>query len=161
GQPVATGPVIASEPPRPPGTPSPVLAGLLGFIPGVGAMYNGQFKKAFVHVGIFVCLVIATNSIGPIGILIGFWVLYMAFDAYKTAVARGRGFTAPDLFGWDKTFGLQDTQHPPAAPTGESTTNVAPSVVAPPVAPPPVQIAPPPPPQETAPVGAIVLIALG
>ena len=35
----------------------PVLAGLLGFIPGVGAMYNGQFVKALAHVLIFAVFV--------------------------------------------------------------------------------------------------------
>ena len=38
--------------------PSPGVAMLLGFIPGVGAMYNGQFVKGFVHVIIFVMLII-------------------------------------------------------------------------------------------------------
>src|SRR5689334_12316779 len=36
-------------PPPPPGAPNPVIAGILGLIPGVGAMYNGQFTKAFAH----------------------------------------------------------------------------------------------------------------
>src|SRR5512142_2222388 len=42
----------AVPPPPPasvPGAPNPVVAGILGFIPGVGAMYNGQFVKAFAH----------------------------------------------------------------------------------------------------------------
>src|SRR5512140_791351 len=37
--------------------PSPALAALLGFIPGVGAMYNGQFVKGLVHVLIFASLI--------------------------------------------------------------------------------------------------------
>src|SRR5262249_33002707 len=81
-----------SAPPAPPpaaSTPSPGVAMLLGFIPGVGAMYNGQFMKAFVNVVIFVLLIIATSNIHALfGILIGFFVIYMAFDAYKTAEAR-------------------------------------------------------------------------
>jgi len=36
--------------------PSPGIAMLLGFIPGVGAMYNGQFMKAVIHVVISSCL---------------------------------------------------------------------------------------------------------
>src|SRR5262252_8386515 len=39
------------------GSPSPGLAALLGMIPGVGAMYNGQFVKAFIHVVIFAMLI--------------------------------------------------------------------------------------------------------
>ena len=38
------------------GTPHPMLAALLGFIPGVGAMYNGQYGKAIAHVVIFAIL---------------------------------------------------------------------------------------------------------
>src|SRR5260370_37930766 len=65
-----------------PGTPSPGVAMLLGFIPGVGAMYNGQFMKGFIHVVLFVMLIVATANInGLFGLLIGFSVLYMAFDA--------------------------------------------------------------------------------
>src|SRR5438128_5071098 len=57
GQPIAQAAVSA---------PSPGVAMLLGFIPGVGAMYNGQFVKGFVHVMIFVMLIIATDKIHPI-----------------------------------------------------------------------------------------------
>jgi hypothetical protein len=125
-------------------------------------MYNGQFTKAFVHVGIFVLLIIATSTLyGAIGILIGFWEFYMAFEAYKTAEAHCMGMPAPDPLGIDKMFGLQEAQPPSAAPVA-GTTNPAPGVATAvqPMAP-PVQIAPPPPPRDNAPVGAIVLIALG
>src|SRR5689334_11313409 len=75
-----------------PGAPSPGAALLLGFIPGVGAMYNGQFMKAFIHVVIFVLLILATDNIsGVFGVLIAFWVVYMAFEAYKTAEAKKLG----------------------------------------------------------------------
>src|SRR5205807_9563572 len=39
------------------GGPNPTVAALLGMIPGVGAMYNGQFVKACIHVVIFVSLI--------------------------------------------------------------------------------------------------------
>ena len=40
--------------------PNPGLAGVLGAIPfGVGAIYNAQYTKGLVHLGIFVFLVIA------------------------------------------------------------------------------------------------------
>src|SRR4051794_1671746 len=88
GQPAAAA-VAMPRPVAVPGTPSPVLAGIFGFIPGVGAMYNGQFIKAFAHVVIFVLLVMATDNIsGLFGMLIAFFVFYMAFEAYKTAEAR-------------------------------------------------------------------------
>ena len=40
-----------------PGAPSPATAAVLGLIPGVGAMYNGQYFKALIHVVIFAVLV--------------------------------------------------------------------------------------------------------
>ena len=163
GQPAtASGPVIAAPlPARPPGTPSPIVAGLLGFIPGVGAMYNGQFMKAFVHVVIFVLLIIGADYHWAFGLMIGFWVFYMAFEAYKTAEARRMGLPAPDPLGLDKIFGLQEAQPPSPAP-GLGGTTAAPGGVPPAQAvAPPVQIAPPPPPRDNAPIGAIVLIALG
>jgi cell wall-active antibiotic response 4TMS protein YvqF/B-box zinc finger protein len=158
-QSAAHGPVVAAPaaPPRP-GTPSPVLAACLGCIPGVGAMYNGQFIKAFIHVVIFVLLIIASDSVnGAFGVGIAFWVFYMVFDAYKTAEARRMGVPPPDPLGLDRWFGIHEAQQPPAAATpADATPGPA---AAQPVA--PQVIAPPPPPQDNAPVGAIVLIALG
>ena len=45
----------------PPGTPNPRLAFILGWIPGVGAMYNGEFAKGFIHVLIFATLIWLAN----------------------------------------------------------------------------------------------------
>jgi TM2 domain-containing membrane protein YozV len=157
GQPATPGTMIAPPAVPPPGTPSPALAGVLGFIPGVGAMYNGQFVKAFVHVVIFVLLIIASNYHWVFGLMIGFWVFYMAFEAYKTAEARRMGLPPPDPLGLDKMFGLQEPQ-PPVMPTAATVPGATPGAAP---APAPVQIAPPPPVQDNAPVGAIVLIALG
>lgn len=145
-----------------PGAPNPILAGILGFIPGVGAMYNGQFVKAFAHVLIFVMLIVATDSVsGVFGVLIAFFVVYMAFEAYKTAEAKRHGLPAPDPLGLDKMFGLQESQiHSTGIPSVPNTAAY------PPVAQqqqptPPFQVEPPPPPQDNLPIGAIVLIGLG
>lgn len=144
--------------------PSPGIAMLLGFIPGVGAMYNGQFIKAVVHVVIFVMLVIATSNISLIFLLlVFFWEFYMAFDAYKTAQAKMLGLPLPDPLGLDKLFGIQESNTPVApfavAPSASApAANVAAAASPVPVADQPV-IADPQQPQ--APVGAIVLIALG
>lgn len=157
----------AIPPPPPlsiPGAPNPVIAGLLGFIPGVGAMYNGQFTKAFAHVLIFILLIIGTNTGGNIsgifGGLIAFFIFYMAFEAYKTAEAKRHGLPAPDPLGLDKMFGLQESH---IHSSGPSVINTA---AYPPVSPQaqpaqPLQVGPPPPPRDNAPIGAIVLIALG
>jgi len=92
----------AAAPPRAPGSiatgdVSPGLACLLGFIPGVGAIYNGQYAKGLVHAIVFGLLVSITSSgtagdLEPLfGILIGVWVMYMALEAYHTARKRRAG----------------------------------------------------------------------
>src|ERR1039457_3295240 len=82
-----------------PGTPSPATAAVLGLIPGVGAMYNGQFIKGLVHVVIFAVLVSAAHVYGIFGIFIAAWVLYQSFEAYHTARARRDGQPLPDPLG--------------------------------------------------------------
>jgi hypothetical protein len=76
-----------------------MAATVLGFIPGVGAMYNGQFFKALIHVVIFAVLINITTHYGIFGIFIGAWVIYQAFEAYHTAVARRDGMPLPDPLG--------------------------------------------------------------
>lgn len=82
-----------------PGAGNPVLAALLGFIPGVGAMYNGQFAKGLVHVIIFAVLIALTDSgqYEPLwGILIMFFFFYQVFDAHRTAKAKLLGQPVPE-----------------------------------------------------------------
>ena len=79
---------------------SPGLAAILGFIPGVGAMYNGEYTKGFIHVLIFASLIWAADHIsGLFGIGIAAFVLYMPIEAYQTAKAKLMGVQAPDPFG--------------------------------------------------------------
>ncbi len=93
-------PYTAPPPPRPNHDmgASPGLAFLLGFIPGVGAIYNGQYVKGLVHVvvlGILISLASSDDLSGgfePLfGMLIALWVFYMAFEAYHTAKRRQLG----------------------------------------------------------------------
>lgn len=157
----------AVPPPPPvgvPGAPNPVIAGLLGFVPGVGAMYNGQFVKAFAHVVIFVMLIIAANNIHwAFGWMIAFFIFYMAFEAYKTAEAKRHGLPTPDPLGLDKMFGIQESQiHSTGVPTVGNAAAYPPVSPQSPQTTPPLQVEPPPPPpQDNAPIGAIVLIGLG
>lgn len=81
------------------GGPNPTAAAVLGLIPGVGAMYNGQFFKGLIHVVIFAVLVSLSDHYGIFGIFIGAWVLYQSFEAYHTAVARRDGLPLPDPLG--------------------------------------------------------------
>ena len=77
----------------------PVLAGLLGFIPGVGAMYNGQFVKALAHVLIFAVFVSLSDRNSFFGLLAVAWMFYQVFDAAQTAKARRDGLPLPNPFG--------------------------------------------------------------
>jgi len=96
----AGGPVYTEPfPPVGGSSPSPVLAGLLGLIPGVGAMYNGQFAKGIAHIVIYAVLQSIANHNGILGILVAGWVFYQVFDAYHTAKARRDGMPLPDPFG--------------------------------------------------------------
>ncbi|HEY5331567.1 MAG TPA: hypothetical protein VIJ79_16935 [Acidobacteriaceae bacterium] len=82
--------------------PSPMLAGLLGLIPGVGAMYNGQYAKGFAHLVIFMllCAMGSVNGVGWFFVLCSIgWVFYQSFEAYHTAKARREGLPLPDPFG--------------------------------------------------------------
>ena len=82
---------------------SPGLAFVLGLIPGVGAIYNGQYAKGLVHV-IIIGLTISVISNGAargfeplMGLLLaGFW-FYMAFEAYHTARRRQQGLVVDEF----------------------------------------------------------------
>jgi len=97
-----------AAPPPPPTAPGPMPAGypqpgvnpglalFLGFIPGVGAIYNGQYAKGLVHAVVFGVLISILNSspggLQPVfGILLPVWIFYMAFEAYHTARKRLMG----------------------------------------------------------------------
>lgn len=87
-----------AAPPVNPNAPSPGLAFILGlFIPGVGAIYNGQYAKGIIHVLILGLLISimgsgAANGLEPmVGLFTAVFVFYMAFEAYHTAAKRQRG----------------------------------------------------------------------
>lgn len=87
----------------PPEGASPGLAFLLGLIPGVGAIYNGQYAKGLVHVIVLGLIISILNSgasdgFEPLfGFLIPLWFFYMAFEAYHTAAKRLRGETVDEF----------------------------------------------------------------
>ncbi len=122
GAPVSAG---AAGPVPPSGSPNLAVATILGMIPGVGAMYNGQFLKALIHVGIFASIITVSEHV-PGGEVFGFvsfffWC-YMVFDAYKTAQARQLGLPAPDLLGLHRLFGIQDPVTPAAPPVSPASS---------------------------------------
>src|SRR5579871_800655 len=83
----------ATSPPASTGR-NPGIALGLGFIPGLGAVYNGEYVKALVHVLIFGGLIAAqTNNVSGgfhaiLGIALACFYLYMPIDAYHVAKAR-------------------------------------------------------------------------
>ncbi len=76
---------------------SPALALILGLlIPGVGAIYNGQYAKGLIHAVIFgvFCTILSSdlNGLEPLfGILLAVWIFYMGFEAFHTATKRRLG----------------------------------------------------------------------
>ena len=89
---------------------NPSLAFFLGFLfPGLGAVYNGQYNKALIHIAVFATIILGLSSDmdggmkAVLGILLGGFVFYMAFDAMRTAQAQRRGEVLVDpLQTWSK-----------------------------------------------------------
>ncbi len=99
----------------PPATPvgrstsSPGVAFVLGLFPGLGAVYNGEYNKALIHIVVFAAMIVGLSSdIGDsadvsLSLLLAGFVLYMAFDAMRTARARNFGEAPVDpLESWSK-----------------------------------------------------------
>jgi Domain of unknown function (DUF5668) len=119
-EPIGSAPPPASAPPNPyyqppmPPPPimgvqtSPALAFLAGLIPGVGAIYNGQYLKGLVHAIILGVLMSFANAAdGTAGqaflvmLVIAFWC-YMPFEAYHTAKKRQLGMPIDE---WSSLLG--------------------------------------------------------
>jgi hypothetical protein len=84
-------------PPRAYAQTSPGLALALGFIPGVGAIYNGQYGKGILHAVIWGILMSiadsrAMNGAGPLMVItiMAYWA-YMVLEAFHTARKRRAG----------------------------------------------------------------------
>ncbi|MGB7435646.1 MAG: DUF5668 domain-containing protein [Candidatus Acidiferrum sp.] len=108
GNPVVSGETVPPVPPSaipvgvpavpaPPASSSPVLAFILGLIPGLGAIYNGEYNKALLHIVIFAGIILGISlnlGDGAQAVLICALVLfpfYMAIDAVRTLKARQTG----------------------------------------------------------------------
>ena len=83
----------------PPTGPNPGLAGLLGVIPGVGAMYNEQYAKGIFHLIVFAVLISLSHASDLFGLFAFGWVCYMVIEAHHTARARRDGTVLPNPFG--------------------------------------------------------------
>jgi len=133
------------------GAPNPAAAAVLGLIPGVGAMYNGQFFKGLIHVVIFAVLVSMAHISGIFGIFIPAWILYQSFEAFHTAKALRDGLPVPDPLGLNDVGNwLNLGRHtpypgqppagqpgaPPGPPTGSAPPGANPWTATPPQPPP-------------------------
>jgi len=87
----------------PSGGPNPGVALGLGFIPGVGAIYNGQIVKAIIQVMIFASLIAMSDRAERMGPLFGLgaaaFYFYMVIDSYQTAKRKQLGQPAEEWFG--------------------------------------------------------------
>jgi TM2 domain-containing membrane protein YozV len=105
------------------GAPNPAAAAVLGLIPGVGAMYNGQFFKGLIHVVIFAVLVSMAHISGIFGIFIPAWILYQSFEAFHTAKALRDGLPVPDPLGLNDVGNWlnlgKHPQYPGQPPSGQ------------------------------------------
>jgi hypothetical protein len=86
---------------------NPGLALLLGFIPGLGAVYNGEYVKALIHVVIFGGLIavhnsemnagdMSTGNMAFIHVALACFYFYMPIDSYRVAKARRQGEAKPE-----------------------------------------------------------------
>lgn len=82
---------------------SPPLAFILGWIPGVGAVYNQQYAKGVIHVIVFGLLIAIMDAPGSdslealFGMMTALWFFYMAFEAYHTAKKRQQGLPVDEF----------------------------------------------------------------
>ena len=108
--PAAPTAVVAPASTAPTRAGNPGAAFVLGFLfPGLGAVYNGQYNKALIHIVVFATFILGLSSDmdggmkAVLGILLGGFVFYMAFDAMRTAQSKQRGETPADsLESWSK-----------------------------------------------------------
>ena len=105
GAPYASPYTSAVPPPIPNPHVSPGGAFVLGLIPGVGAIYNGQYLKGLIHVLVLGLLFGIANSgvsdsVTPVVVLmiIGFFA-YQAFEAFHTAQKRRMGVPVEEMSG--------------------------------------------------------------
>jgi hypothetical protein len=97
----------------PPLRANTAAAAALGLIPGLGAVYNGDYTRALIHVAIWaglmaVGLTEAFGNLTPLAwISFGMFPIYTSLDSYRAA--QGRQVAAP---------GVEGVPAPPTRPVG-------------------------------------------
>ena len=70
---------------------APRLAAVCAIIPGIGAVYNGEYTKAITYFAVFSALVVmGDNANGVFGFGALAFLIFTMFDAYRTAEAQAR-----------------------------------------------------------------------
>jgi hypothetical protein len=70
---------------------APKWAAFWALIPGIGAVYNGEYLKAVAHFSIFAWLVVMADSVdGIFGFAAAVFLLFTLFDGYRTAQEKSR-----------------------------------------------------------------------
>jgi len=82
--------MVGQAQPRPaPGGGRAATAAALGIIPGLGAVFNGEYGKAVIHVLVFGTIISLIERQPAIFVpALVAWIFYMPFDAYQTAKAK-------------------------------------------------------------------------
>jgi len=108
-----------AQPPRPaPGGGRPATAAALGIIPGLGAVFNGEYGKAVIHVLVFGTIIsLIDRQPGIFVPALVAWIFYMPFDAYQTAKAKAASKAAgasadPSASAGVKPFARRETIGP-------------------------------------------------
>ena len=111
-----TAPGVGTQPSPVEHNNRPALAAVLGFIPGLGAVFNGEYLKAVIHVLIFGSLIAAHDSgvsgagfHALLGLATAVFYFYMPIDAYRVAKARQAGTPGPDPFPIFESQGRRPT----------------------------------------------------
>jgi hypothetical protein len=114
------GPAAGSAPST--GGPNPALAAILACIPGVGAIYNGEYMKALMFILIFGGTISVMDSGAARGFepllslfMFGFYA-FMIVDSYKSAKARAGSPAPATTTGTWEFPGMGDGKATPVGP---------------------------------------------
>lgn len=100
-------PPTASQTAVPPARPAGAIAFILGLFPGLGAVYNGEYNKALIHIVIFTALLVglvsaadaddvSVGAVITMALLLAGFEFFMAFDAMRVSQAKSSGQTVND-----------------------------------------------------------------
>lgn len=106
-QPSYIPPPVAAVPPPERGAASGAIAFVLGLFPGLGAVYNGEYNKALIHLVVFTAILLglveaanaddfSTGAVIVLALMLAGFVFYMAFDAMRVAQAKATGQAVSD-----------------------------------------------------------------